>query len=344
MSRRTLTLAALLAVSIAPPLHGQTAGNPAEAVAPAALPDAPEASVAGTLRGHIVYADGSPVSATEVNVLPSAGSALKAMTDPDGAFAFPSVPAGPFTISAEADAMEPYSGTGVMPAEAALEMPTVTLRIAALVSTVNALTQEQAAEMEVDEQEHQRILGAIPNFLVTYEAEPVPLSSTQKYRLTLRTLFDPANIGVSVLVAGGEQATGSYKGFGGGMAGYGRRFGASFGDGATNILLTDAILPSLLHQDPRYFYKGTGSVRSRLGYVLKQAVEQRGDNGRWQPAWSNTAGDVGSALISNTYYPHQSTSWGKVTGQNFGIAIASQGISNLLQEFVFGRMTTHRQP
>ena len=332
-----------MAVGASLPLLGQPTRplNAAPAVALGSLPEAPVPGGGGTLTGRFVYGDGSPVSAVDVTLTLSSGAALQATSGADGYYSFSSVPAGAFSVNAQGDALESYAASGTMPEKGVLEMPAVTLRIAAVVS-VNAISQEEAAEIEVQSEEHQRILGAIPNFLVTYDAEPVPLSTTQKYRLTLRTLFDPANFAVSAIVAGGELASRSYPGFGQGAAGYGRRFGASFGDGATNILLTDAILPSLLHQDPRYFYKGSGSFVSRLGYVLKQAVEQRGDNGHWQPAWSNTVGDVGSALISNTYYPHTQTSWGKVTGENFGVAIASQGMANLLQEFVFGRFTSHK--
>ena len=223
------------------------------------------------------------------------------------------------------------------------ELPAVMLRLVTVHTDVTAITEHEAAEREVHAEESQRILKAIPNFMVVYDAEPVPLSSGQKFRLSVRTLADPVTIGVSAAVAGGEQASGAYPGFGRGVRGYARRFGASVGDSTSGMLLSGAILPSLFHQDPRYFYRGTGSRGSRLMYVLKQTVEQKGDNGHWQFAWSNTLGSVGSALISDTYYPRLGHHWGSETGQLFGLSIASTGISNLLQEFVFGRVTSRKR-
>jgi hypothetical protein len=195
---------------------------------------------------------------------------------------------------------------------------------------VTAVSEHEAAEREVRAEEGQRILKTIPNFLVVYDDEPVALSAGQKFRLSTRTLADPVTIGVAAAIAGGEQASNSYPGFGRGVRGYARR-----------MLLSGAILPTVFHQDPRYFYRGVGSKRSRLMFALKQTVAQKGDNGHWQFAWSNTLGGVGTALISDTYYPrqpgHQS---GSQTGQLFGLSMLSTGISNLMQEFVFGRVTT----
>jgi hypothetical protein len=275
---------------------------------------------------------------------PASGPALKTSSESDGSFLFESVPPGPFTLTVTAGDIEAASTSGTVPPSGAVELPAIVARLSTVHTEISAITQQQAAEREVRTEETQRILHAIPNFMVVYDAEPVPLSTSQKFRLSTRTLVDPVNIGISAAIAGGEQASNSYPGFGKGPAGYAHRFGANLGDSTTGMLLAGAILPSIFHQDPRYFYRGTGSRASRFGYVLKQTVEQKGDNGHWQFAWSNTLGALGSALISDTYYPSQGHNWGSDTGQLVGIGIASTGISNLLQEFVFGRMTTHHAP
>jgi hypothetical protein len=238
--------------------------------------------------------------------------------------------------------VEPASTSVTVQPAASLELPAIVMRLEVVHTDVTAVSEHEAAEREVRAEEGQRILKAIPNFMVVYDDEPVALSAGQKFRLSARTLADPVTIGVSAAIAGGEQASNSYPGFGRGVRGYARRFGASVGDSTSGMMLSGAILPTMFHQDPRYFYRGTGSRRSRLMYVLKQTVEQKGDNGHWQFAWSNTLGGVGSALISDTYYPRQGHTWGADTGQLFGLSMVSSGISNLMQEFVFGRVTSRR--
>ena len=262
----------------------------------------------------------------------------------DGSFVFEQVPPGAFTLTVTSNDVEPASTSGIVTAAGSLELAPIVMRLAVVHTDVTAVSEHEAAEREVRAEEGQRILKSIPNFMVVYDDEPVALSAGQKLRLSVRTLADPVTIGVAAAIAGGEQASNSYPGFGRGARGYARRFGANVGDSTSGMLLSGAILPTIFRQDPRYFYRGVGSKRSRLTYVLKQTVAQKGDNGRWQFAWSNTLGGVGTALISDTYYPHQpGHAWGSQTGQLFGLSMVSTGISNLMQEFVFGRVTTHRQ-
>ncbi|GAC1421229.1 MAG: hypothetical protein NVSMB62_15970 [Acidobacteriaceae bacterium] len=311
---------------------------------PETLPVAPTPNLSGVVRGRVLYTDSTPVGSAALTLTPASGPALHTTTEADGSFTFFHVDAGPFRVDAAADGLQADSIADTLSGTGSLELPALSLRVATVVTQVSAISQEEAAERDVRQEETQRLFGAIPNFFIVYGGEAVPLSPRQKFRLSLRTLFDPSNIAVSAAIAGGEQASGSYGGFGKGPAGFARRFGASFGDASSGILLTSALLPSVFHQDPRYFYRGTGSIRSRFGYVLKNSVEQKGDSGRWQFGWSNIVGNAGAALISNTYYPNQTDKWATLTGENFGLSVAGQGIANLLQEFVFARLTTHRQP
>lgn len=344
-----VTLAAqMLAPAAMPgyrPAVAATAATPGanEAGSPETLPTAPSPGPFGIVRGRVLYTDNTPVGSAELTLTPAQGPALHTTTEADGSFIFLHVASGPFRVDAAADGLRSDSIAETLSDTQSVELPALSLRVATVVTHVSAISQEEAAERDVRQEETQRLFGAIPNFFIVYGGEAVPLSSRQKFRLSLRTLFDPTNLAVSAAIAGGEQASSSYGGFGKGAAGFARRFGASLGDASSGILLTGAILPSLFHQDPRYFYQGTGSVRSRFGYVLKNTVEQKGDNGRWQIGWSNLAGNAGAALLSNTYYPNQTDKWATLTGENFGLSIAGQGIANLLQEFVFARLTTHRQ-
>jgi len=333
--------------------HAATAYQTAAQESPAALPNSPVPNAAdtaaptstdkpGAVRGEVTYPDKAPLAGAQLVLTPASGPAIKALTEADGTFVFEQVPPGSFTLQITANDVEPAMTSGTVQPGAALELPELTMRLAVVHTDVTAITQHEAAEREVREEEGQRILKAIPNFLVVYDAEPVPLSTGQKFRLSWRTAVDPMSFGVSAAIAAGEQKTGSYPGFGTGVAGYGRRFGAAVGDGTIGTMLASAVLPTIFHQDPRYYYRGTGSRSSRMMYVLRQAVEQKGDNGRWQFAWSNTLGSVGSALISDTYYPHTGHQWGSETMQLTGLSILSNGIANAMQEFVFGRITSRR--
>jgi len=338
-------LCTLLVVSLlAPSLWGRAGAQPVEP-SPAALP-LPVANTLGAVRGEVLYPDQSPISGAKLTLLPASGvaangSALTTKAETDGSFLFQQVPPGTFTLTVTSDDVEPASTSVTVAPGQSVELPAIAMRMAVVHTDVTAVSEQEAAEREVRAEEGQRILKAIPNYMVVYDDEPVPLSTGQKFRLSVRTIVDPVSIGVSAAIAGGEQRSNAYPGFGTGASGYMRRFGASVGDNTSGMLLSGAILPSVFHQDPRYFYRGTGSKASRLMYVLKQTVEQKGDNGHWQFGWSNTLGGVGTALISDTYYPHQpGHQWGSQTGQLFGLSLLSTGISNLMQEFVFGRVTT----
>jgi hypothetical protein len=144
---------------------------------------------------------------------------------------------------------------------------------------------------------------------------------------------------VGAVIAGVEQATNGFRGYGQGAQGYGKRFGAAVGDNTTGTLLGGAVFPILLHQDPRFFYKSTGSVVSRVLYAIATAVICKGDNGKWQPNYSSILGDVSAGAISNTYYPSSNRSGALVIIENGLVNAAEDGIGNLLQEFLFKRIT-----
>jgi hypothetical protein len=139
-------------------------------------------------------------------------------------------------------------------------------------------------------------------------------------------------------IAGIRQAANSLD-FLQGAKGYGQRFGITAANGFTDIMIGGAILPSLLHQDPRYFYQGTGTTRSRLLHALSHPFVCQGDNGHLQPNYSSLGGDLASAAISNAYYPQSQRGAGLVLG-NFALGTAERMISSLAQEFLFRKLTT----
>ena len=203
------------------------------------------------------------------------------------------------------------------------------------------MTPEQEAEAEIKDEEKQRVLGVLPNFYVTYNPAAVPLKPKQKFELAWKSTIDPVNFGVTAAAAGIEQAANSFGGYGQGAQGYGKRYGAAYADSVTSIFIGGAILPSLLKQDPRYFYKGTGTVRSRILYALANSVICKGDNGRWQANYSAIMGGLASGAISNLYYPAADREGAELTVQNALIGIASNAATNILQEFVIRRLTPH---
>jgi len=168
------------------------------------------------------------------------------------------------------------------------------------------LTVEEVAAEQIKEQEQQRLVGVVPNFYATYATNPAPMTSKQKFALAWRASYDPVNIVIAAIIAGGEQADNSFPGYGQGAAGYARRFGAAYGDFFIGTFVSSAILPSIFKQDPRYFYKGTGTVKSRILYALSRSVMTKGDNGHWQPDYSGILGAVATGSISNLYYPEGS--------------------------------------
>jgi hypothetical protein len=199
----------------------------------------------------------------------------------------------------------------------------------------------EVATEEVKEQEQQRVLGFIPNFYVTYRADAVPLTTNLKFRLAWKSSTDPVTIAGTAFLAGLEQAADQYSEFGQGAEGYGKRFGAAYADVFASTFLAGAVFPSLLKQDPRYFYQGTGSTRSRLLHALGNSVTCKGDNGRWQVNYSNIAGIFAGAALSSTFYPTSNP--GLFTLSNGFMRLGESSLAGFLQEFVLRKLTKSKR-
>jgi hypothetical protein len=196
---------------------------------------------------------------------------------------------------------------------------------------------EEIAAEQVKAEEQQRIFGIIPNFYVVYDHDAAPLTTKLKFKLATKVVFDPVTI-VGVAAFAGINQAADNPNYGQGAKGYGERFGAAYADGFTDIMIGGAILPSLLHQDPRYFYQGTGTNKSRALHALSSPFVCRGDNGRWQPNYSTVGGDMASAAIANAYYPASNRGVGLFLG-NFLINTGQRAGANLAQEFILRRLT-----
>jgi hypothetical protein len=298
----------------------------------------------GYISGTVLDQSGAVTAGAEVR-LSDAGQASnqEIRSGNNGQFLFANVVPGPFRLVIKSPGFATREFSAALgPGETYL-VPPIILTVATGVTEVHVkgspLTPVQVADIQIKEQEKQRVLGLFPNFYVSYGRDTVPLNSKQKFRLAWKTTTDPFTlVGVAAL-AGVEHAANTYEGYGQGAQGYFKRVGASYADAVTGTFIGSAILPSLLKQDPRYFYKGTGSTRSRLLYALASPVICKGDNMRWQPNYSNVAGAFASAGISYLYYPESDRNGAGLVVQNSLIRLGEFAFEGVLQEFVIRRLT-----
>lgn len=304
-------------------------------------------AVPGSIKGKIIDQTGNLVSGAEVTLAPaSQSSGNKTQTGDDGQFSFSNVTPGDYTLTVTADGFASQSISGTLHSGEAYTIPLITLSIATENTEVHvSVSPVEIAEIQIKEQEKQRVFGIIPNFYVTYEPNPAPLNAKQKMKLAWRSNLDPLTIAGVGFVSGIEQAQDAFSGYGQGAAGYGKRFGASYADVAISTFLGSAVLPAVFKQDPRYFYQGTGSTRSRLWHAVKSSVMCRSDNGHWVPNYSNIGGALATGAVSNLYYPASDRGAGLAIETAF-IRIGESAGANIFQEFVIRKLTpglSHRQ-
>ena len=218
-------------------------------------------------------------------------------------------------------------------------LPPILLGVESISSTVDAITQEDLAEQQISAEVKQRIIGVLPNFYVSYIPDAAPLTRKQKFKLAVKVSVDPVTFLTTGVTAGIEQWQGDFSGYGDGFSGYARRYGATYGDRITSTFFGAALLPSLLHQDPRYFYRGKGRVITRALYAISTVVICKGDNGRWQPNYSNVLGNLAAGGISGLYYPSSEKHDAQVTVDNIFIGIGTGAIGTLFQEFLLKHLT-----
>jgi hypothetical protein len=258
----------------------------------------------------------------------------------DGQFSFANVGPGAFQLTITAAGFAAQTSSGILHAGEIQTVPLIALDVATAVTDVQvSLTRTEVAAEEIKVEEKQRVLGVIPNFYVSYIADAVPLTSKQKFNLAWKTVIDPVTLVLVGGVAGVEQAENHFSGYGQGAQGYGKRFGAGYADTVAGTFIGAAILPSILKQDPRYFYKGTGSIPSRALYAIGNSVICKGDNGRWQANYSNILGSLAAGGISNLYYPAADRDGAGLTFANAAIGLGATAIANVFQEFVVKKFT-----
>ena len=324
-----------------------------------ALVDAPEAQLAdqsaapGSIHGVIAEKDGTVCEGAHValtlKVANSTSGSLsglapvrEAISDASGRFTFVDVPPGPFQITVTSAGFTPETVMATLLPGQAYEVSQITMTMQETTSEIQVTaSQEQIAQAQLKVEEQQRVLGVLPNFYVSYAPDAAPLNKRQKFGLAWHSVTDPATFLFVGIFAGIEQADNTFSGYGQGGQGYAKRFGAGYTDQLTGTMIGQGILASWWKQDPRYFYKGSGSARSRALYAIAMAVMCKGDSGHWQVNYSAIVGGLASGGISNLYYPASNRSGAGLTFENALIGTGESAISNLFQEFVVRKLTPH---
>ncbi|HWG20948.1 MAG TPA: carboxypeptidase-like regulatory domain-containing protein [Terracidiphilus sp.] len=288
-------------------------------------------------------------TATDVNndiipganvILYGAGLEEKRTANDNGGFAFDDLKPGiPYHVTISANGFVSWTSPTIVVAPGQyLFLPESKLAISGGTTSVTVFSSpEQIAVEQVKIEEQQRVLGIVPNFYVVYDHDAAPLTTKLKFKLALRAETDPITFVGVAFVAGLDQA-GTTPNYGLGASGYGQRVGALYANGFSDIMIGGAILPSLLHQDPRYFYQGTGTTKSRFMHAISSPFIAKGDNGRWEPNYSSVGGDLATGAISNTYYPESNRGPGLVF-VNAGITTGGRMVNGLIQEFFLRRLT-----
>jgi hypothetical protein len=203
---------------------------------------------------------------------------------------------------------------------------------AAVLLATGLAAAEDPSNDQPEDKESKRILWIIPNYRTAPSIDDFqPLTAREKFKIASQDSFDRGTFALAGLFAGEAQLSNSNRSFGQGAAGYGRYFGTAYGDLLIGNYMSEGVFPTILHQDPRYFRRGTGAGWSRLGYAMGQTFFAHGDSGRVQFNYSEIAGNSVAVAISNTYYSDNRTAGEAVSklGMQLGVDMAA----NVLKEF-----------
>jgi hypothetical protein len=255
------------------------------AVAANALPDAPQPQGDAVSESSSLQTSDGQSQSTPPQPPPSAGSGAAGQT-----------PASP--------------GSSTSPAPAA--------------QSADEKSLHDKAEDQLKAQEHQRVLGVMATFNTTRNKDALPLTPAQKFQLFFKSETDPWPFGLAAVVSGLGMAEDSYPEWGQGAQGYAKRFGAAYSDAFIGNFFGNAVLPSLFHEDPRYYQKGSGRFINRALWAAASTAWCRRDKGSWGPNYANLLGNFIGAAISDTYYPQSQRTVGN-TLEN-GLTVSAQGI------------------
>jgi hypothetical protein len=319
------------------------------------LPDAPQpqqnlgssgandSRQTATITGTVLDTNRDVLQGAQVTLTGPSGSVVQTLkSGGNGQFAFAGLPPDLYKLEVTAPGMSTFASSQIaLHAGEGLIVPAITLSVLGGTTsvTVNG-NKEQLAEQQMQIALRQRVGGIIPNFYSTYDWNAPPMQAKQKFQLSFRSIVDPVALLAVAGVAGAEQYQNIFPAYGSGLEGYGKRYGAAFANHTSGILLGRAVYPAIFHQDPRYFYKGKGTVSSRILYAISATVIARGDNGRWQPNYSRVLGNFSAAAISNLYYPAADRGASLILLNGLA-GTGADAAANLIREFLLKRITSH---
>ena len=188
-------------------------------------------------------------------------------------------------------------------------------------------------EDSLEGKQTRRILGIIPNFRsVSVDTKLPPLSPREKFKLMAEDSFDYSSFIYVGIMAGMSQGLGSYPEFHTGAPAYGRYYWHAFADNLSGNTMTEAVVPVITHEDPRYYTLGHGGIFKRSAYAISRLLITRTDDGGRSPNFSEIVGNGAGMSMGSLYYPSQERTWTKI-GQRWISQIAQDGFSNLGKEF-----------
>jgi hypothetical protein len=177
-----------------------------------------------------------------------------------------------------------------------------------------------------------RVFGVLPNYRTANEtAVYQPITTKQKFSIASKDSFDYPLLGLAAFIAAYGQLDNANPSFGQGWAGYGRRVGTAYADQVIGNMMSEAIFPSFLHEDPRYFRRGHGTVWSRTFYAATRVLVTKTDSGGTRFNFSEVLGNATATAISNSYYPDNRDAADNV--EKLGMQIGIDAVSQVLKEF-----------
>jgi hypothetical protein len=177
-----------------------------------------------------------------------------------------------------------------------------------------------------------RVFGVLPNYRTADGTQPYrPITTKQKFTIATKDTFDYPSYILAAGFSGISQLTNTNPSFGQGVKGYARRYASAVADQDIGNYMTEAVFPTLLHEDPRYFRKVNGSIKGRLAYAVTRVLVTRTDSGNWRFNFSEFLGNATVATIGNAYYPDGRTA--SDTLQRMFTQIGTDAISGILKEF-----------
>jgi Carboxypeptidase regulatory-like domain len=294
-----------------------------------------------TIAGTVLDANQAEIEGAQVVLTDRTGAKVRSLeTGSNGEFTFTSLPPGTFRLTVTGQGMATYRSPEIkLHAGDFRIVSQVVLPVAATTTNVTVVGDPtELAEQQVQIAIQQRVLGVFPNFYTTYDWNAPPLGPKQKFELAYKDVTDPLSFLGAGIIAGYEQGYNIFPGYGQGAQGYAKRYGAAFANHVSGKMIGSVLLPSLLHQDPRYFYHGSGSVPARFLYAIAAAFITRGDNGHWEPNYSHVLGNFAAGGVSNLYYPSSSRGIKLVIATGL-LETAGNAGTNIAREFFLRGLT-----